>query len=395
MLGLENDGRNHFYFRDDLGSPMRLADETGRSEVIYGYDEFGNDIRTAHDIFKSPMQSFGFTGYQMDEAGGLYFAQARRYDAGAGRFTSEDVIKGHIAVPYTMNHYNYCWNRPMDLVDLNGMTPENLTAGVTAYNMDALNGNSGSTPSAGVTNKLIDYATEGVENNNVYCNLPSAGVTSEVVGQLADSKSNNDKDLAHKIHDGYSKGKNVRDGYNLANNISKWGYQYAQNKNLKNSIKTSQIAEEIAASEGISVGRYKRVTKARISNGVEEMTKIGTDVKPSFKLGKGDVIGIGLDVGIGIYDNYQSGASAGEYVSDAAVDTVMSGGETLIATALGSAAAGAIGGSFAPGVGNIVGAVVGFGTGIGLYFLDNSDFDGNGKTLREDVKDSVYCAFMD
>lgn len=50
----------------------------------------------------------------MDEAGGQYFAQARRYDAGVGRFVSEDFIKGHIAVPYTMNHYNYCWNRPMD-----------------------------------------------------------------------------------------------------------------------------------------------------------------------------------------------------------------------------------------------------------------------------------------
>ena len=129
VTGMEEEARNHFYFQDDLGSPMRLADEAGRSEEIYGYDEFGNDIRTgqdiqtAHDIFKSPMQSFGFTGYQMDEAGGLYFAQARRYDAGAGRFTSEDFIKGHIAVPYTMNHYNYCWNRPMDLVDLNGMWP--------------------------------------------------------------------------------------------------------------------------------------------------------------------------------------------------------------------------------------------------------------------------------
>ncbi|MEE1100315.1 MAG: RHS repeat-associated core domain-containing protein, partial [Agathobacter sp.] len=129
LTGMEEEGRNHFYFQDDLGSPMRLADEAGRSEEIYGYDEFGNDIRTgqdirtAHDIFKSPMQSFGFTGYQMDEAGGLYFAQARRYDAGAGRFTSEDFIKGHIAVPYTMNHYNYCWNRPVDLVDLNGMWP--------------------------------------------------------------------------------------------------------------------------------------------------------------------------------------------------------------------------------------------------------------------------------
>ena len=102
---------------------MRLTDEAGRSEEAYGFDEFGNDIRTAKDIFQDSMQSFGFTGYQMDSAGGLYFAQARRYDAGAGRFVSEDFLKGHIAVPYTMNHYSYCWNRPMDLVDLNGKFP--------------------------------------------------------------------------------------------------------------------------------------------------------------------------------------------------------------------------------------------------------------------------------
>ena len=120
---MEEEGKDYFYFLDDLGSPMRLMDEAGRSEETYGFDEFGNDIRTAKDIFQDSMQSFGFTGYQMDSAGGLYFAQARRYDAGAGRFVSEDFLKGHIAVPYTMNHYNYCWNRPMDLVDLNGMWP--------------------------------------------------------------------------------------------------------------------------------------------------------------------------------------------------------------------------------------------------------------------------------
>ena len=123
VAGMEEEGRDHFYFQDDLGSPMRLTDETGRSEEAYGFDEFGNDIRTAKDIFQDSMQSFGFTGYQMDSAGGLYFAQARRYDAGAGRFVGEDFLKGHIAVPYTMNHYSYCWNRPMDLVDLNGMWP--------------------------------------------------------------------------------------------------------------------------------------------------------------------------------------------------------------------------------------------------------------------------------
>ena len=137
VAGMEEEGRDHFYFQDDLGSPMRLTDETGRSEEAYGFDEFGNNIRTAKDIFQDSMQSFGFTGYQMDSAGGLYFAQARRYDAGAGRFVSEDFLKGHIAVPYTMNHYSYCWNRPMDLVDLNGMWPKWVETTVKAVTVVA------------------------------------------------------------------------------------------------------------------------------------------------------------------------------------------------------------------------------------------------------------------
>lgn len=36
-------------------------------------------------------QPFGYTGYQKEEAGGLYYAQARRYDADTGRFISEDM----------------------------------------------------------------------------------------------------------------------------------------------------------------------------------------------------------------------------------------------------------------------------------------------------------------
>ena len=72
VTGMEENGRDHFYFQDDLGSPMRLADEDGRSEEVYGFDEFGNDIRTAKDIFKDSLQSFGFTGYQMDSVGALY-----------------------------------------------------------------------------------------------------------------------------------------------------------------------------------------------------------------------------------------------------------------------------------------------------------------------------------
>ena len=55
----------------------------------------------------------------MEAAGGLYFAQARRYDAGVGRFVSEDKIPGFTSVPDTLNRYNYCWNQPMEHVDMN------------------------------------------------------------------------------------------------------------------------------------------------------------------------------------------------------------------------------------------------------------------------------------
>ena len=66
----------------------------------------------------------------MDETDGLYFAQTRRYDAGTGRFVSEDFMKGILEAPFTLNNYTYCWNNPLGLVDLNGMWPEFMeTAG--------------------------------------------------------------------------------------------------------------------------------------------------------------------------------------------------------------------------------------------------------------------------
>ena len=170
--------------------------------------------------------------------------------------------------------------------------------------------------------------------------------------------------------------------------------QYATNKNLQNTLKTSQSAEKMAALEGISLGRYRRTTKARITDGAALMGNIGETAKFSCKLGKGDILGIGLDVGVGIYDNCQSGASVIEFISDASVDIVMSTGETLAATAVASAASaaltGALAGSAVPGLGNIAGAIVGFGIGLFVAYVDDSDLDGNGKSLRDDIKDIVY-----
>lgn len=72
----------------------------------------------------------------------------------------------------------------------------------------------------------------------------------------------------------------------------------------------------------------------------------------------------------------------------------MSAGEAVASTAAGTITAsivtGFVSGSAAPGIGNVAGAIVGLGVGLGLAYAESQDINGNGKTVREDVKDWFY-----
>ena len=183
VVGMETDDTKSFYLQDDLGSTMQLLDETGDIRESYAYDEFGANVYTARDIFTNPMQPFGYTGYQMDAVGGLYFAQARRYDANVGRFVSEDIVKGSIIAPFTMNHYGYCWNRPMDLVDLNGMWPSlsDVEAGIKNMASSAIETVSQMTDSAlGVVGDFYDDHKETIDTT-----MKIVGTVAVVAGAVA------------------------------------------------------------------------------------------------------------------------------------------------------------------------------------------------------------------
>ena len=52
-----------------------------------------------------------------------YFAQAREYLPKEGRFGGEDIIKGGLIAPTTLNVYVYCYGNPMKWIDLNGAWP--------------------------------------------------------------------------------------------------------------------------------------------------------------------------------------------------------------------------------------------------------------------------------
>lgn len=132
----------HCYLQDELGSPLRVSGyRAGRGihgcrYLTYGYDEFGNDagkeledagIPNPYD-WQGVEQPFGYTGYRYDGIGGTYFAQAREYRPGDGRFMAEDVVKGNVNLPQTLNPYIYCRNKPNVMVDLNGKEEEYVAA---------------------------------------------------------------------------------------------------------------------------------------------------------------------------------------------------------------------------------------------------------------------------
>ena len=66
------------------------------------------------------MQPFGYTGYRYDNVANTYFAQAREYVPGMGRFAGEDWIKGSILSSINLNQYIYCISNPIKYIDLNG-----------------------------------------------------------------------------------------------------------------------------------------------------------------------------------------------------------------------------------------------------------------------------------
>ena len=115
ILRKSSENGEYNYQMDDIGSVTRLYDKEEMIDV-YSYDEFGVDISKN----QNKIQPFGFSQYQYDNIAENYFAQARQYTPEAGRFVSQDRVKGNIYNPITHNNYLYCVNDPVQYVDLDG-----------------------------------------------------------------------------------------------------------------------------------------------------------------------------------------------------------------------------------------------------------------------------------
>lgn len=120
IVSVDNGKNEQNFLLDDLGSPIRTLYKNGRTAYSCSYDEFG--IATLNENKENPI--FGYTGYLWDKAADLYYAYAREYKPEWGRFISEDISKGDIHNPFSMNCYAYCFNSPLNYVDLDGEWPK-------------------------------------------------------------------------------------------------------------------------------------------------------------------------------------------------------------------------------------------------------------------------------
>ena len=101
----------------------------GMAFGAFAYDEFGVPLSGNG----SPT---GFTGYIHDDIADTYFAQAREYMPEIGRFAGRDILKGQIEIPKSLNEYSYCHNDPVGFVDFNGMKEKRGSQDPAEFNID-------------------------------------------------------------------------------------------------------------------------------------------------------------------------------------------------------------------------------------------------------------------
>ncbi len=112
----------HFFFNDWLGTRRVQTDYAGVVQQTCTNMPYGNGL-TCGNSLEFPTENH-FTGKQRDsETGNDYFG-ARYYSSDTGRFLTPDpsgLRYADLANPQSLDLYNYVGNRPLTLVDLEGL----------------------------------------------------------------------------------------------------------------------------------------------------------------------------------------------------------------------------------------------------------------------------------
>jgi RHS repeat-associated protein len=109
----------NYVLQDSLGSTSVIADSSGTSAGTIQYFPFGS-VRFSTGTISTDKK---FTGQRLDLTG-LYYYNARYYDANIGRFISPDTIISNPSDPQSLNRYSYVLNNSLKYTDPTGNWPD-------------------------------------------------------------------------------------------------------------------------------------------------------------------------------------------------------------------------------------------------------------------------------
>jgi RHS repeat-associated protein len=112
-LARVEDDETLFYGTDHVNSPVLMTDAEGNTVWSGDVSPFGDYTVIDSDEYEE--LALKFTGKDMDEDVGLYYFNARWYDAETGRFITEDPIRDGL------NWYGYVSNNPLRFIDPTGL----------------------------------------------------------------------------------------------------------------------------------------------------------------------------------------------------------------------------------------------------------------------------------
>ena len=112
---IEPSGDRNFYHFNNRGDTVALSDDSGTITDRYAFDEYGK-LMASTGTTENPFKFVGRFGV-MDEGDDGYFMRARFYDAGVGRFLSEDPL----GFGGGSNFYMYSDSNPVIGIDPSGL----------------------------------------------------------------------------------------------------------------------------------------------------------------------------------------------------------------------------------------------------------------------------------
>ena len=113
---LQEESRIGYYIYDGRGSVSQVVSGTGDLVTGYSYDPFGNMAKGGPEAGNV----FGYNGEAYNAVANIWYLRARYYDAGTGRFISEDDYMGNSVEPLSRNRYIYGQNNPVSYEDPGG-----------------------------------------------------------------------------------------------------------------------------------------------------------------------------------------------------------------------------------------------------------------------------------